>query len=500
MSRLLRALGAVTLAAAGALVPTTNAAATGVVRLEAEHATLGPTCAGQAQYTYTNAAGDTLVFLGGDGCVVTSGTAVAAPLVDLRWHGQATATVCGVFVAKQLGTERSRTARTCSAAGAFTTATFGTSSLQPGPFELLWDPETASHDAHVDWLTVSGDEVRTEAENATPAPGSCYFETHSIHTLSTGETVVFHPGANCAVTYEATEPTWLLRMRWFGGGTTGLVCGTFAVYTGIYEAARTHRTCSLGGSTPDWQIATFPINVAPAGSTFHVRWDPDGHHGLDAHVDWVETTTGAPGAAAVAVSPSTLDFGLRSAQSVSAPQSLTYTSTDAAPFYVRSVAVGPRHFGVTSQSCSGRWFWQGQTCTVSIRHQPEWGGDHTATVYVDTSLGMRTLTVTGRADEYPPESEFDTQPGVTLIRGTHVVVGESDDELAGVDEARVVWRNALGQSTTVSATLTCAADRLDCTWTAPLPTVPGTYTATAQARDAVGHWESPGPSIHATIV
>src|SRR5438045_6480040 len=89
-----------------------------------------------------------------------------------------------------------------------------------------------------------------EAENASYG-GTCGSEAQqeTTHSASGGATVVFLGGDGCAVTFSASQASTVEEVRWYGGGTSGPICGTFAVVQNGTELARTASSCSTGGAT-----------------------------------------------------------------------------------------------------------------------------------------------------------------------------------------------------------------------------------------------------------
>jgi hypothetical protein len=271
--------------------------------LEAENASWGGSCGSenQPESTHTASGGATVVFLGGDGCAVTFSASQASTVEEVRWYGGGTSgPICGTFAVVQNGTELARTASSCSTGGAspddFKTPAFPANTVQTGSFQIVWHPSTAWHDAHFDWTAVApSGTTRREAESASFG-GTCGSEaqTESSHSTSSGATVVFLGGDGCAITFSTSAATNVRQVRWYGGGTSGPVCGTFAVVQSGTELARTASSCSTGGANPDdFQAPAFPSNNAGSGS-FQLVWHPTTAW-QDAHVDWVETTAGSGG-------------------------------------------------------------------------------------------------------------------------------------------------------------------------------------------------------------
>jgi hypothetical protein len=296
------------LATAVATVGLTGLAVTpafAATRLQAENATLeNPNCGdGAAEFTHTTATGETVLFMGGEGCTATFNTSSPATANQVRWFaGGINGQVCGTFGITVNGVEVTRTASSCSQSGAtpdnFQLATFPSgNSIAAGNFKLVWHPSGATgYDAHVDWIEITpqSSTVRAQAENATLENPNCGDGAAEFtHTTATGETVLFMGGEGCTATFNTSSTASATQVRWFAGGINGQVCGTFGITVNGVEVTRTASSCSQAGATPDnFQLATFPSGNSIAAGNFKLVWHPSGATGYDAHVDWIEYTTG----------------------------------------------------------------------------------------------------------------------------------------------------------------------------------------------------------------
>ena len=495
---------AAVLGTAGTLVQVPPAAASGPpVRLQAEHATLGSACGdGQAQTVHTITTGETLVFLGGSSCTLTFGSTIDEGAIAVRWFGGGTTgTVCGKFAVSRDGTELGRTPQTCSVAGGatpdFEVAAFPFHRTSPGQFQLTWIPDTWWQDAHVDWLDLADDLIVREAENGTFG-GTCDGQPVEAHPAPTGETVVTLGGTGCRIQFGTAGPNWVFDVRWYAGGST-LVCGHFSARYFSIEHARTRRTCSNAGGLPDFEVATFTVNDMP--SFFHLVWVPEVAT-ADAHVDWVSTGWTNGTAPAAEVTPATIDFGMRAVGS-STDRAVTVRSIGTGPMFVAESRFWDFHSGTTFtipvDNCAAKVLWPGQSCTVVVRFTPDWAGQVTDSVRVFTAEGMYWTDLVGDADEWAPESAFTTGNGA-VIPSTGTVAGTATDERSGVAQVKVAFTDLAGRTTEATATTSCNAARLSCSWSAPVPLAPGRYTVTSTAYDRVGHVESPPPSITVTVV
>ncbi len=273
-------------------------------RLEAENATLEqPQCGdGAAQFTHGTGTGETVLFMGGEGCTATFTAGGTVNVDRVRWYGGGVAgTICGEFGIKVGATEIVRSQNLCSIGGAspddFKVATFPANSVPAGSYKLVWHPTSSTgHDAHVDWIEVTpqGGTTRAQAENATLQQPQCGDGAAQFtHGTGTGETVLFMGGEGCTATFSTPSTANVDKVRWYGGGVAGSICGEFGIKVGSTEIVRSQNLCSVGGASPDdFKVATFPANSVPAGS-FTLVWHPTSSTGHDAHVDWIEFTTGS---------------------------------------------------------------------------------------------------------------------------------------------------------------------------------------------------------------
>lgn len=492
---------------AGTLLHVPPAAATTYppVRVQAETGTLGGTCGdGQAQSVYTLATGETVVFLGGGSCAITFGSTIDEGAVAVRWFGGGhNGAVCGRFATVRNGTQVATTGRTCSTAGAtspdWQVATLPRHAMAPGQFQLVWVPETAWHDAHVDWVDLDDYLVVRQAESSTFS-GSCDGQPVAAHPAPTGETVVTLGGTGCTLQFGTAGPNWVFEVRWYGDDYANQICGHFSARYFSTEFGRTKRTCSVGGGLPDWEVAAFSVNDMP--SFFHLVWVPEvAWH--DANVDWVSTGWTNGGEAVSELTPAAYDFGMRAVGS-NTDRGFTLKNLGDGPMYVSQSDMWLGHLGtvftIPVDNCVGKVVWPGQSCTVVVRFNPQWASRVEEYVRVQASGGMVWSDVAGDADEYDPESAITTANGA-VIPSTGTVAGTATDERSGINVVKVTFTDLAGYATTVTATTTCSnTSRLSCSWSAPVPLAPGRYTVNSRAWDRVGHQETPGPSVTVTVV
>ncbi|MBI4729575.1 MAG: SBBP repeat-containing protein, partial [Acidobacteria bacterium] len=107
-------------------------------------------------------------------------------------------------------------------------------------------------------------------------------------------------------------------------------------------------------------------------------------------------------------------------------------------------------------------------------------------------------------DATPPASTLDPNEVITTSPGpVGAVTGAATDDLAGVASVTVTFvSQSSGKATSVSAGLSCNANRRSCRFRAQPPptTIPGYYIVTAQATDRARNTESPGPSMTVLVL
>lgn len=119
------------------------------------------------------------------------------------------------------------------------------------------------------------------------------------------------------------------------------------------------------------------------------------------------------------------------------------------------------------------------------------------------SVASVTVEITDNDDAAAPVSTFTTGNNAILRfppLGNDVVAGSSTDSLSGIASVEVTFQPLIGSATSPTETVTCPnANRLSCTWTAPLPG-PGIYMVNTRATDRNGNVETPGPTITIIVV
>jgi len=107
--------------------------------------------------------------------------------------------------------------------------------------------------------------------------------------------------------------------------------------------------------------------------------------------------------------------------------------------------------------------------------------------YLSAALGHEVLLV--GADGAPPQTEIDVAEPAVLERG-EPLAGITTDDWSGVTSV-TVWFEHPSRTWSAQARLDCETPRR-CSWNAPAPDEPGTYTVRMEARDKAGNVEAEG--------
>ncbi|MCA1831405.1 MAG: choice-of-anchor D domain-containing protein [Actinobacteria bacterium] len=215
-------------------------------------------------------------------------------------------------------------------------------------------------------------------------------------------------------------------------------------------------------------------------------------------------TSGTP---ALTFSPSSLSFGsLLVGGPGTAPVSVFVRNTGSAALGVTSVHItgtNSSDFTLMQDECTQVVLFPAQSCTVSARFQPLAAGARSAAITLtDTAPNAphsAPLTGTGLVDTTPPVTHFTTGDGSVVLGFPGVIAGRSTDDLTGVANVYVAFSGSNGSQST-GATLSCNAAKTDCSWTAPLPLMPGYWTAHAYARDYKGNVEPTNATVTVLVV
>jgi hypothetical protein len=119
----------------------------------------------------------------------------------------------------------------------------------------------------------------------------------------------------------------------------------------------------------------------------------------------------------------------------------------------------------------------------------------TAMAYDDAgNIGAMSQPATVVLDRVLPAGTIDPPP-VVLVP-TQTVSGTATDDLSGVDRIVVTLTPTTvpGSPQTVYPTPVCTSDRRSCTWSVPVPLVPGNYDVDVEAKDTAGNVEFDGPT------
>lgn len=266
--------------------------------------------------------------------------------------------------------------------------------------------------------------------------------------------------------------------------------------------AKYHKTYS--GTRNRWgdysNTVVDPTNDTDFWTIQEYAWTPGG--GLDRWSTWWGGIVLSPAAAA---SPASLSFGTVGISVTSSSQTATLTNSGNGPLSISSIAIAGTHpadFVITSNTCGAKLL-AGTSCAVNVAFSPTAAGSRSASLafYTDAAGSPHTvgLSGTGVVDTAPPSSSFTTPNGSVRIYPIHSIFGISTDDISGVASVAVTYTSLIGSATTVIATLSCSTPT-SCLWSAPVPILPGTYTARAKATDNSGKVESPGPTITIYVI
>lgn len=204
----------------------------------------------------------------------------------------------------------------------------------------------------------------------------------------------------------------------------------------------------------------------------------------------------------ISVTPGSLSFGEIVVGSTSAPQAITAKNTGADPLLISGASLaGPDagQFSLATDGCSGAVLAPGATCAIDVSFGPTALGLAGAALRIASDAPTPTVDVVlhGTGIEVaPPVTTFTNGDGDILVGLIDGITGGATDNLSGVASVQLTLTPMLGSERTVTASLTCNADRTSCTWRASLPlTLVGPVVVRAQARDRAGNLETPGPTI-----
>jgi hypothetical protein len=127
--------------------------------------------------------------------------------------------------------------------------------------------------------------------------------------------------------------------------------------------------------------------------------------------------------------PDSLDFGSQQVGTTSAPRTITVTAvsdgfglicdpTQRPPCWevdvstrISNLTIGGTDaaaFSVSSQNCTGRFLWQGQTCSINVTYSPAASGNHSATLNINSNSSWSTgnqVQLSGHSPA-PPNDAF----------------------------------------------------------------------------------------------
>ena len=163
--------------------------------------------------------------------------------------------------------------------------------------------------------------------------------------------------------------------------------------------------------------------------------------------------------------PESIDFGSQQADTTSSPRTITVTAVSDGvesfcdpmfkppceisdePTSIFNLTIGGTDaaaFSVSSQSCTGKYLWQGQTCSIEVTFSPAAAGSYSATLNINSNSSWSTGNQVQLSGSAPPATDppvndipqytiedLGTLPGLTRSQAIDVndsgqVVGYSD--------------------------------------------------------------------------
>ncbi|MHB8511965.1 MAG: choice-of-anchor D domain-containing protein [Actinomycetota bacterium] len=370
-------------------------------------------------------------------------------------------------------------------------------------------------------LTVTNDQC---SYHAVPANGSCTFGVQftpaSIHTL---RAVISIPD------YSDYRP---LQLNVYGMGTTSVLdafppgyvdFGSVRVGTTSSQMFRVindgfstfnfveSQTVS-GGSTepvlsPDNCYSIAPgqecwmtLQVTPqsagviSGSIAIIGDSQSGTLDLPFSVDAIAPQISAP---------SSLNFPVQRARSTPARKTVTVSNAGSASMNVQSVYLdGDSPFSIDGNNCVGGPIDPGASCTIQISFAPLRSGQFDVGLYVVSDGGVAIVDVYGTGDGNPPVVNLDSSK--TLLSRTlgDQLHGIATDDISGVAQVVVTYQSPPAAITLLTQSFTASlqcSEPTRCTWTAPLPSQPGLWSASVTGIDNVGNID-PQPTTGSFII
>src|SRR5688572_6509205 len=138
--------------------------------------------------------------------------------------------------------------------------------------------------------------------------------------------------------------------------------------------------------------------------------------------------------------PSSIDFGSQQPGTTSAPRTITVTAVSDGweqvcdptqkppceifdvPTRISNLTIGGTDaaaFSVSSQSCTGRYLWQGESCSIDVTISPAAAGNYSATLNINSNSSWSTgnqVQLSGNAPT-PPTPPIDNFANAQSISG-----------------------------------------------------------------------------------
>jgi hypothetical protein len=203
-----------------------------------------------------------------------------------------------------------------------------------------------------------------------------------------------------------------------------------------------------------------------------------------------KVTLSGTGAAPVAVSPTSLNFGVVAVGSVSAGQTVTVSNKSASAVAVNSISFSGDFSDATTCAAS---LPAGSNCTINVRFAPTTGGTRTGTLTVSLSTGALTVSLTGTGSSTSQTPLLTLSPtSITFNNGytigdnpsQSITVTNSTAGAVGIASIGINGDPSLTETTTCGATVAAGGS---CSIRVTFrPVAYGTFTATVTLTEGSG--------------
>jgi hypothetical protein len=203
-----------------------------------------------------------------------------------------------------------------------------------------------------------------------------------------------------------------------------------------------------------------------------------------------KVTLSGAGTPPVAVSPTSLSFGVVAVGSVSAGQTVTVTNNSASAVAVNGITVAGDFSDATTCPAS---LAPGTNCTINVTFAPSVGGARTGTLTVNLSSGTATVALTGTGSSGSQTPALTLSPStVTFNKG--YTIGDNPTQTVTVTNATTaavgIAAIGIGGDPSLTERTTCATSLAaggTCTIRVTFqPVAYGTFTATVTLTESAG--------------